>query len=138
MMKWDEKSSIRERLALLAWMSEMSYDPRSDTWAHPSGVAIEVRSEGTASLKRLAEAGVPMHEAMNAVGHPERRAAIVIECIGPKSYKAMLNVGVQGFTLANVQDDDEAKHYCEFIAKQFKVAMESLGVPVSILSTENL
>lgn len=30
MIKWDEKSSIRERLALLAWMSELTYDPRSD------------------------------------------------------------------------------------------------------------
>lgn len=97
-------------------------------------MAIEVQSEGTASLKRLVEAGVSMSEAMCAVGHPERRAAIVVERIGPKSYKVMLNVGVQSFTLANAQDDDEAKHHCEFIANMFKTAMESLNVPVSIFT----
>lgn len=123
-MKFDENSATRERLALLAWMSELSYDAKSDTWIHPSGVAIEVRGEGTASLGRLEAQGISRAEAMAEIGYPEIAPhSVKVARISRDHFQTVFSVGVQGFVLANTEDSEEGKEHCEFIQKMFRTAL---------------
>lgn len=54
--------------------------------------------------------------------------SVTVEQYGPQSYKTIFRVGVQYFTLTNVEDDEEALQHCTFIKDMFLRALTSLGV----------
>jgi hypothetical protein len=78
---FDRHSAIRERLYLLSQLgtaeqyANWAYSPRLDAWQHVSGRTIPVRTEGSASLDRIATVHhLTRADAMAFIGYPEGEA----------------------------------------------------------------
>lgn len=54
--------------------------------------------------------------------------SVYVERVSGRHYRAMFSVGVQNFTLRDVEDDDEAEAACVFMAAQFCEALARAGL----------
>lgn len=58
---------------------------------------------------------------------PEAWTVNVEKLSGRNNYRTMFRVGNQGFMLADLQGDKEARQHCVFVQQMFMRAMEKLG-----------
>jgi len=56
------------------------------------------------------------------------KAVIEVKKLGEQGYETWLTIGVQGFRVANLSEDEEAHYHCVFIAQQLHHALGELGI----------
>lgn len=65
-------------------------------------------------------------------GHTKLPWVVEVEKLsGDHNFRAVFKVGVQSFTLAHVENDDEAEQHCHTIARMFRQAMVNAGCSTS-------